>query len=53
MKRKWLITNVTAVGSTDKGECAIFGDDFGWALFWPIEDVFVVGDPLSDLGPPS
>ena len=30
-----------------------FGGDFGKACFWPIQFVFVVGEPLCDVGTPS
>ena len=47
MKIEWLVADVTPVGSPDRAECAMyFGDDFGWALFWPIQAVFTVGEPL-------
>ena len=31
----------------------LFGGDFGWAFVWPIQAVFVVGEPLFDVGTPS
>ena len=40
MKIEGLVTDVTAVGSPDIAEHAIFGGDFGWALFWPIQSIF-------------
>ena len=34
------------------GKC-YFGGDFGWACFWPIQDIFVVAEPLCGVGTPS
>ena len=28
--------------------CYVAGD-FGWACFWPIQDIFVVAEPLCDV----
>ena len=53
MKIEWLIADVTAVGSLDTAERGIFEGDFGWALFWPIQAIFVVGRPLCGLGTPT
>ena len=53
MKIEWLATNVTAAGSLDKAEYAIFWDDFDWAFLWPIQSVFVVEEPLCDVNTPS
>ena len=53
MKMKWLVADITAVGSPDIVERAIFGGDFGRALFWPIQVVFVVRKPFCDAGTPS
>ena len=50
MKMKWLVADVTAVGSPARAEHAILGGDFGWALFWPIQAIFVVGEPFCDVG---
>ena len=52
MKIESFVTNVTAVGSPDSAEYAIFGGDFGWALFGPIHTVFVIGEPFCDVGTP-
>ena len=54
MKIKWLVADIPAVGSPYicSGTC-YFGDDFGWALFWPIQPVFVAGEPLCGVGTPS
>ena len=43
MKIEWFIANMTAAGSPDRVEHATFGGDFGWAIFWPIQAIFVVG----------
>ena len=51
MKIEWLVADVTAVRAPDRVEY-YFTSDFGWALFWPIQAVFVVGEPLCDVGPP-
>ena len=53
MKRKWLVTDVTAVRAPERAERTILGGDFGLALFWPIQAVFVVEEPLRDAGTPS
>ena len=54
MKIKWLVANVTAVGSPDRAERAMyFGGDFAWALFWQTQAVFVVDEPFYDVGTPS
>ena len=50
MKIEWLVTDVTAVGSPARTECAILGGDFGCRCFWPIQDIFVVAEPLCDVG---
>ena len=53
MKIKWLVADVTAVGTPLYIGTCYFGDDFGWALFWPIQAVFVVGEPFCDVGTAS
>ena len=53
MKMKLLVTNVTAIGSPGRAERAVFGGDFGWACFWPIQDIFVDAEPLCDVGTSS
>ena len=53
MKIKWLVADVTAVRSPDRAERAILGDDFGWACFWPSQGIFVVDEPLCDVGTSS
>ena len=51
----FLVANVTAVGSPDRAEHAILGTIlavrcFGFGL---VKAVFVVGEPLRDVGTPS
>ena len=53
VKIEWLLADVTAVGSLDRAERAILGADFGWACFWPIQIIFVVGEPFCGVGTPS
>ena len=53
MKIEWLSTDVTAVGSPDRAEHAIFESDFGWAFCWTIQAIFVVGEPLCDVRTPA
>ena len=51
MKIEWLVTNVTPVGPLDRARRATyFVGDFGWALWWPIQAVFVAEEPLCDVG---
>ena len=50
MKIEWLDTDVTAVRSPDRAECAILGVILAGRLFLPIQAVFVAGEPLSDVG---
>ena len=52
MKIEWLVANITAVGFPDRAEHAFFGSDFGWAIYWPIQAIFVVREPLCDQEPP-
>ena len=47
MKIKWLVANVTAVGSPDRVYRANFGGR------GPIQAVFVAGEPLCDVETPS
>ena len=51
MKIEWLVDNLTAVGSPDRGERAILGVILG--DFWPIQATCVVGEPLCDVKKPS
>ena len=53
MKTERLVTDSTAVASPDRADPTIFRVDFGWALFWPIQAVFVVGEAFFDVGTPS
>ena len=48
MKIEWLVIDVTAVGYPDTTEHAIWGVVFAGNLFWPIQAVFIAGDPLCD-----
>ena len=50
MKIESLVAVVTAVGSPDRAERAIFGGDFGWAFFGQFRPYFVVKEPLCDVG---
>ena len=51
MKIEWLITDAPAIGSS--GQSGTFhGGDFGFACFWPVQDIFVVAEPLCDVGTP-
>ena len=50
MTIEWLVTDVTAVRSPDGAERAILGLILG--VFWKIQAVCVVGEPLSDVGTP-
>ena len=51
MKIEWLITDVPAVRSPDRAERAILGMILG--VFWPIQALFVIGEPLCDVRSPS
>ena len=54
MKIEWLVSDVTAVASLDRAERAMyFEGDFDWVCCWPIQVIFVVGEPLCDVGTPS
>ena len=44
------MTDATDIGSLDRAERAVLGADFGWVCFWPIQDIFVVAEPLCDVG---
>ena len=70
MKIEWLVTNLIAVGSPARTECAIlsvslagrvfgqlrtyllslsyFGVILAEAICWPIQDTFVVAEPLCN-----
>ena len=53
LKIKWVIANVTAVGSPNRAERAILGRILAGALFWIVQAVFVVREPLCDVGTSS
>ena len=54
MKTKWLITDVTAVEPPDRAERANLGVIVAaHFLSWPIQAIFVVREPLCDVGTPS
>ena len=53
MKIEWFITSVTAVESLDRAERAILGGILVGRFFLPIQAIFVVGEPLCDVGTPS
>ena len=50
MKIEWFVTDETAVGSPNRAERAILGVILG--VFWSIQAVFVVREPLYDVGIP-
>ena len=52
MKIYWLVTNVTAVESSDRAEHAILGMILA-GRFLVNSGLFVVGEPLCDVGIPS
>ena len=52
MKIEWLVTNVTAIGSSGRAEDAILGVVVA-GRFWPIQVIFVVAAPLCGVGSPS
>ena len=53
MKTEWLVANVTAVGSIDRAERAILGVFMTDRVFWPIQVIFVAGEPLCGVETPS
>ena len=53
IKIEWLATDVTAVGPPDRAKRAIFGVILAWRHVWPIQDIFVVADPLCDVATSS
>ena len=53
MKTEWLVADVTAVGSIDIAERAILGVFMTGCVFWPIQVIFVVREPLCGVGIPS
>ena len=50
MKIEWLDANVTAVRSPDRAKHAILGVILAGRFCWPIQAVFVAGEPLCDVG---
>ena len=44
MKTKWLIADVTRVGSIDRAERAFFGVVVSGCVFSPIQVIFVAGN---------
>ena len=53
MKIEWLVTNVTAVGAPGRAKRAIWGVLLAGRVFSPIQDIFVVAEPLCGVGTPS
>ena len=49
MKIEWLVTDVTAIGPPGRAEHAILGVILVGRVF-PIQDTFVVAEPLCDVG---
>ena len=41
-RKSWLSADVTPVRSPDECGMCFLGGDFGWALFWSIQAIFVV-----------
>ena len=52
MKVKWLVANVTAIGSPDIAEHSILGAILA-ERFCPIQAEFLVGEPLCYVETPS
>ena len=51
VKIQWLVTDVTAVRSLDRAECAILGVVLAGCVFGPFRTyIFVVTEPLCDVG---
>ena len=53
MKIDWLVTSLPAVGSLSRAESAVLGGILAAHVFWPIQDIFVVAEPLCDVGTSS
>ena len=51
MKIEWLVTDVKAAGSPARAERAILGMILD--VFVTIQAIFVIGEPLCDVGTPS
>ena len=52
MKIEWFVTNVTAARSPDTEE-RVFWGVFGFAVFEQFRPIFVVREPLCNVGTPS
>ena len=53
MKIEWFASNVTSVESPDKEECAILGVILASVFDQSSPYLFVVREPLCDVGTPS
>ena len=53
MKIEWLVTDVTAVGSPGRAEHAVLGGILAGRVFGQIQDIFLVAEPLCDVGTSS
>ena len=53
VKTEWFVANVTAVGSPDRAKHAILGVILAGRVFGQIQDIFVVAEPLCDVGTSS
>ena len=53
MKGKWLVVDVTAVGSLDRAKRAISRVILAGVCFWPVQVIFVVGEHFCGVGTPS
>ena len=52
MKLEWLVNNAPAIGPPGRAEHASLGVIL-LGVFFPIQDMFVVGEPLCGVGTPS
>ena len=50
MKIEWLVTDATAIGSPGRAQCAFFGVILAGRVFGLFQDIFVVAEPLCDVG---
>ena len=50
MRIKWLVADVPPVESPDRVEHAVLGLNLAGRVFLPIQDIFVVAEPLCDVG---
>ena len=53
MEIEWFVANVTADRSPDRAERATLGVILAGRVFSPIQDIFVVAEPLRDVGTSS